>query len=340
MHPKRGKRNEPPEKQVDNEEVESEDDLIDDQVQDNDFSTRDKALVTKICTMMAATLAQFFAKPANEHVTPLATKSTSGESSNTIETATEISENAEHSASSVMVKPTGNDIVIIDGVKYQKYNRDSMPAFTVPTIPESDKLTGPANLLKWKSKLHIHLRSLRLLEYITTQYGDEKSGLSIERRMEHDSQALQVIHATVTSNVSNLILHEATAYLAYSRLTSLFKGNRCSEIATAEERYEKLIFKLHHDPIRFVTEFDSLDRDLRDLGLNYNNEYLAARFLSKIGDKHVSGSQFFQFYHNMRALPPDLQNYEYVKRQFLAVDNSSATFEMTSSKFSFKTKLQ
>lgn len=204
-----------------------------------------------------------------------------------------------------------------------KYSmRDSMPVFSVPNVPKENLLTGSKNLLKWKSKIQLHLISLRLLDYIQSEYGEENVQLPISRRVEHDSQALQVLHVTISSNIVDLIIHKNTAYAVYKRIFELFEGNRCAELTLAEEKYEELIFKSYYDDIRFVNKFDKMHREFRELGTTYDKENWAARFLFRIEDKHTPNSPYFNFYHNMRSLPPEMRKYEYIKKQFLTVDNS------------------
>lgn len=266
---------------------------------------RDNALVAKICTALATVIAQSQVQSNQSNV---------GTSAQTSTTQNETNTKPE--------KKEENDIITIDGVTYQRTTVRSMPVFTVPNVPPEDKLTGSKNLLKWKAKVNLHLRSLRLIDYIESEYGEKSVDLPINQRIEHDSQALQVLHATMKSEVVDLILHETTAFKAYTKIFELFEGNRCAEITLLEEKYEKLIFKSFQDDICFVNEFDRIHRDFRELGTTYDDEHLAARFLSKIEDKHDSTSPYFNFYHTMRTLAPEQRKYDYVKRQFLTVDNS------------------
>lgn len=128
------------------------------------------------------------------------------------------------------LKEPGKEIceyITIDGVQYQKcQGRVSMPTFAVPHVLPEDQLSGPKNLFKWQAKLHMQLRSLRLIDYIESEYGENTVNLPLDRRVEHDSQALQVLHATVNPAVSTLIIKRSrNRHVASVERTSMITSN-------------------------------------------------------------------------------------------------------------------
>lgn len=62
--------------------------------------------------------------------------------------------------------------------------------------------------------------------------------------------------------------------------------------------------------------------EFRELGATFSEEMLIARFLNKIEDRHRPGHPYQIFYNMMRLLPEGQRRFEYVKSNFLDVDNS------------------
>ena len=90
-----------------------------------------------------------------------------------------------------------------------------------------------------------------------------------------------------------------------------------------EERAKQLHFADYFSPTKFVTQFDRIIEDFKDLGTTYDNDYLVAKFLSCIDDKNKVGHPYAIFVNTIEQAEPEVQTIEHVKRKFFEVDNSS-----------------
>lgn len=62
-----------------------------------------------------------------------------------------------------------------------------------------------------------------------------------------------------------------------------------------------------------------------ELGTTFSKEMLIACFLNKIENRHQPSHSYQIFYNIMRLLPKGQRRFEYVKSNFLVVDNSQIT---------------
>lgn len=146
-----------------------------------------------------------------------------------------------------------------------------MSNFIISQVSKEDKLNGFKNLIHWKTKLQIDLRSMRLVDYIEKEFDEGKIDLPLDRRLEQNAQALRYLHVTLFKQVSTLVMSEKSAFATYNKICALFESNRLAEITLVEERYHKLVFESGSNPLKFVNDFNKLTSELLELGMEFDD---------------------------------------------------------------------
>ena len=82
-------------------------------------------------------------------------------------------------------------------------------------------------------------------------------------------------------------------------------GKKLQELIRLEKRAQRLHFAEHFKPVQFVSDFESIIEEFRELGTNYDDEYLVAKFLAAIDNRHVQGHPHAIFYSTVLALPQE-----------------------------------
>lgn len=195
------------------------------------------------------------------------------------------------------------------------------PNFSFPKYDKEDKLAGTKNYVVWRQRFELDLRTNRLSSYIVHELGNED--LPIDQKSQFDAAVLRHLRATTSHEISNSLLRFKTAYHAFKHIEVYYGGKKLQELIRLELRARRLHFAEHYKPVQFITDFENIIDEYKELGTTFDEETLVAKFLAAIDCRHIQGHPYAIYYNTMLSLPTEQRTFEYVKQSFLNIDNSN-----------------
>lgn len=204
-----------------------------------------------------------------------------------------------------------------------------LPAFSIPAVENSDKLRGHANFRTWKQKLERDMVALGRFDFLKHPLGGPKCKFSIEERRMYDAQTRQYLDATLLTGPKQLVVNEATAADAFSKLEQMFGKNDIQKMVELLDNFGKVVLHPRMNPMAFVTRFENSVQQFRELGVPLDDKIVVAYFLHKV--RHVK--PFMPFYATIVTLPEETRTYEFVRSAFLDIAPSMNGNEYENSKY-------
>jgi hypothetical protein len=147
--------------------------------------------------------------------------------------------------------------------------------------------------------------------------------LPLDQKSQFDAVALSHLRNTTSHDISNSLLRFKTTYHAFKHIEIYYGGKKLQELIRLELRARQLHFAEHYKPVQFITDFENIIDEYKELGTTFDEETLVARFLAAIDCRHVQGHPYAIFYNTILALPQEQRTFQYVKQSFLNIDNSN-----------------
>lgn len=164
------------------------------------------------------------------------------------------------------------------------------------------------------------MAALALSPFIESECGSSIN-LSPQRRTMLDAQALSYIKASVNRNVTGHLISVTTAFQAMSVLKMNFENVRATDLVALHKKFGALRFKRGFPAIRFISDFEAMIDEYKQMGTVFTDEYIASIFLEKIDGSSDPFTRYFSFLSTITALPRENQSFEYVKARFLALES-------------------